>query len=287
MEKAPRRCLPLACVAVAACLFSSAPLLPAPRLVYAAQSAPSASATTVVALSREEQARFLEHAAIVRTRPVSKGVTGTLRATLSDGTLTHDASIQSVDDYKAVFQSAKSSEIAFRDTWRYNVAAYQLSLLLGVADLVPVTIERRHQGKDASFTWWVDEVLMDEGERLKKNLSSPDPETWRKELRVVRIFDQLIANVDRNMGNMLIDRGWHIWMIDHTRAFRRNEELKNEKALSRCDPALLQALKRLTAEQLEKSLGRWLRPEEIKPMLARRDHIVAFFEKSVTVGATF
>ncbi len=284
MTEALRRRLSLASVALAACLCSSAPLLPASRVVYAAQAVPSATPTTDVALSQEERATFLERAKVIRTRPISKGVTGTLRATLSDGTLTHDASIQAVDEYMSIFQSAKSSEVGFRDTWRYNVAAYQLSLLLGLEDMVPVTVERRHEGHDASFTWWVDDVLMDEGERLKKKLSSPTSETWRAELRVVRIFDQLIANVDRNLGNMLIDRGWHIWMIDHTRAFRRNEELKSEKALSRCDPALLKALKALTEERLKKDVGRWLRPEEIRPMLARRDRIVAFFEKQVPVG---
>ncbi len=282
MTKATRGCLPLVCVAASLCLSRSFLLFPQPHLLHAAQAVASVSPTSDVVLSREERAQFLERAKVVRSRSASKGVTGTLRATLSDGTVTHDASIQSVDEYKNVFQSNKSSEIGFRDTWRYNVAAYHLSLLLGV-DMVPVTVERRHEGRDASFTWWVDDVLMDEGERLKKNLSSPNPETWRNELRVVRIFDQLIGNVDRNMGNMLIDRAWHIWMIDHTRAFRRNERLRDEKTLSRCDPALLAALKALTEEQLEESVGRWLRREEIRPLLARRDRIVSFFEKQVPV----
>ena len=281
-QPTPRR-LSLAWLAAAVYLSGSLLLLPPRSLLQAAQAVPSAVPTSEVALSAEERARFLEHAAIVRTRPVSKGVTGTLRATLSDGTLTHDASIQSVDEHKQIFQSTRGTEIGFRDTWRYNVAAYRLSLMLGL-DMVPVTVERRHKGRDASFTWWVDDVLVDEGERLKKKLSSPDRERWREDLRVLRIFDQLIANVDRNLGNMLIDREWRIWMIDHTRAFRRNDQLGNEKNLSRCDPALFEALKALTEERLEQTLGRWLWKEEIRSLLARRDRLVAFFEKHGKVG---
>jgi len=37
---------------------------------------------------------------------------------------------------------------------------------------------------------------------------------------VVRLFDQLIYNTDRNLGNLLIDKSWRLWMIDHTRAFK-------------------------------------------------------------------
>jgi hypothetical protein len=33
----------------------------------------------------------------------------------------------------------------------------------------------------------------------------------------MRAFDQLIYNTDRNLGNLLIDGDWRIWMIDHTR----------------------------------------------------------------------
>lgn len=275
---------PFAVLVFALCLSGGGALLSEPRLLQAAQAVPSASPPSGVTLSREERVRFLEQAKVVRTQEASKGVTRTLRATLSDGTVTHEASIQSVDEYKDVFQSNRASEIGFRDTWRYNVAAYHVNLMLGL-DMVPVTVERRHKGRDASFTWWVDDVLMDEGERLRKQVSAPDPNKWTDALRVVRIFDQLIANVDRNLGNMLIDRDWRIWMIDHTRAFRRSEQLRNEQNLSRCDPALFEALKALTEERLQQTVGRWLRPEEIRPLLDRRDRIVAFFETNGRVGA--
>ena len=40
----------------------------------------------------------------------------------------------------------------------------------------------------------------------------------------MRVFDELIANTDRNQGNMLIDKQWKLWLIDHTRGFRTTSD---------------------------------------------------------------
>ncbi len=230
-------------------------------------------------LTRAEQAAFLERAEITSTRRVSKGITGTVRATLTDGTYTHDASIQTVDEHKAIFEGKKGTELDFRDSWRYNLAAYHLDILLELG-MVPVTVERRYKGQDASFTWWVDDVMMDEGERYKKKVSAPDSVAWNRQLWTLRVFDQLIDNTDRNLGNMLIDREWKVWMIDHTRAFRRHDELRTQGNLTRCDRQLFTKLKALNATQIRQTVGRWLRDWEIAPMLTRRDRIVEHFERA-------
>ena len=96
------------------------------------------------------------------------GINNTRRATLSDGRITHDAHIQTVDISKTVFQPARGpAELNFKDTYRYNIAAYRLARLLGL-NHVPVSVERR-LGRDlAAVTWWVDDVLMDEGAQFKR-----------------------------------------------------------------------------------------------------------------------
>ena len=50
------------------------------------------------------------------------------------------------------------------------MAAYRLDRLLGL-NLVPVSVGRLYRGHTAAFTWWIDDVMMDEGERLKKKLA--------------------------------------------------------------------------------------------------------------------
>jgi hypothetical protein len=227
--------------------------------------------------------QFLLKANVVRTRSAGKGITGSLRATLSDGVLTHDAHIQTVDESKREFRTDQGTEFNFRDSWSFNVAAYKLDRLIGLR-LVPVSVERRFRTTVAAFTWWVDDVQMDEGERLKKKLNSPDPQGWNEEMQLVRLFDQLIYNIDRNLGNLVITKDWTIWAIDHTRAFRTSPTLKSPGNVARCDRQVFDRLKALDRETLRRELSSHLQTWEIDAILKRRDAIVAIIEKKGPVG---
>jgi len=241
----------------------------------AAQNQPTPE--VISELTRAQKTAFLKTAKVVRSRSAPRGITETLRLTLSDGTLTHDASFQSIDESKLQFQSNLGTEMNFRDTWQFNMAAYQLDEILGL-NMVPVTVERSYVGKTGSFTWWVDDVLMTELERFKKKIPPPVSESWSCQMQIVRVFDQLIFNTDRNLGNLVIDKDWQIWMIDHSRAFRRRHDLLDPKILTRCDGELLERMKRLDAASLT-NLNKYLNRMEIQGLLKRRDKIVEFFEK--------
>ena len=237
------------------------------------------------ALSDAEIERFLLEARVVRTRSIGKGVTAAERATLSDGTLTHDAQIQTIDERRQRFESPHGIEFNFRDSWKYNVAAYRLDRLIGL-NMVPVSVSRRWRTAPAAYTWWVDDVMMEEGDRLKRKIAAPDADAWNRQMQLVRLFDQLIYNVDRNIANVLITRDWRIWAIDHTRAFRVFRELKSAGNITRCDRQVLDALKRLDRATLASRLDDVLTPDEIATLLARRDLIVARLE-ALGPGALF
>jgi hypothetical protein len=260
--------VPSLALLAAATLLLSAPL--------AAQGPPASSATPTLSTPEEREA-FLSGARVVRTRPASKGITNTLRVTLSDGVVTHDASVQSIDESRAVFESARGTELNFKDSWRFNVAAYKIDRLLDLG-MIPPSVERRFNAKVSSFTWWVDDVLMDEQERYQKKRRAPSIQDWNQQMWVTRLFDQLIANVDRNLGNLLIDKSWNIWLIDHSRAFRLNAELRSPENLSRVDRSLLNRLRQLDRESLRSATSGYLTGQEIDALLSRRDHIVAHFE---------
>jgi hypothetical protein len=246
--------------------------LPEPVALAQAQT-PTAAPT----LSDPEIERFLLEGRITKTKSIGKGVTNSVRATLTEGTITHDAQIQVVDERKNTGPSSQGPELNFRDTWAFNIAAYKLDRLIGL-NLVPVSVERRYQNKVGAFTWWIDDVMMDEGERLKKNIQPPSPSLWNETMQLVRIFDQLIYNMDRNMGNLLITKDWRIWAIDHTRAFRLHKTLKNPANVTRCDRGVFEGLKRLDKPTLERELGRHLTNWEMDAVLARRDAIVKIIE---------
>ena len=96
----------------------------------------------------------------------------------------------------------------------------------------------------------------------------------------MKVFDQLIFNTDRNQQNILYDKNWKLWMIDHSRAFRIKTNLQDPKALEKCDRVLLQKLKDLNEKDVKAAIGNWVRPGEIKALMARRNLIVAYFEKA-------
>jgi hypothetical protein len=229
-------------------------------------------------LNEEQMRDFLLTAKVLSWKEVSKGITGVQRLTMNDGKITHDASFQSVDEakIKETFNDGRT-EMNFRDSYKYNLAAYELAKLVGLGDMMPVTVERRWNGRTGSLSWWLP-VKMDEEKRLKNKIEPPDADAWNKQMHKMRVFSQLVYDTDRNLGNVLISEAWHLWMIDFSRAFRRYTDLENPKNLVKCQRQLLERLRRLDAAEVADKTGNWLNKEEIKAMMARRNKIVAVFE---------
>jgi hypothetical protein len=234
----------------------------------------AASVQTAPALSDTQIEEFLLHAKVLKTRSIKKGITGSLRATLSDGKLTHDAHIQTVDEHQQQFTGATGGvEFDFRDSWTFNIAGYRIDRLIGM-NMVPVSVERHWAYSQAAYTWWLDDVVMDEEVRRSKKAEPPNVETWNQQMQMVRVFDQLIANIDRNLGNLMITKDWRLWPIDHTRAFRTNHELKTPANVTRADRAVVERMKSLDRESLKRATGKYLTTFQIDAVLARRDAIL-------------
>jgi hypothetical protein len=272
--KSVGRLLTLLVIAAAALVCPPAPLW--------AQEAVSATS----ALTWQQMEDFLLNAKIVTSREIGKGVTGSRVATLTDGRITHEAHIQNVNVEKQIFQPSRGpTEINFKDHYRYNIAAYRLARLLGLTN-VPVSVERRVERHHAAVTWWVDDVMMDELERMEREKKNTLPQTWRPAkatayIHVRRVFDELIANTDRNAGNQLWTKDGMLWLIDHTRAFRVRHGLNKPRVLQRCDGNLLKALQALTIESVTAAVERTLTGEEIKAVIKRRDLIVKQFDEMI------
>src|SRR6266540_1332803 len=227
------------------------------------------SADATQHLTKAEMEVFLRTAKIVNHKELGTGVTHSIRATLSDGRIQHDAHIQQVDESKTTFQTDRGTEMNFRDTWKFNIAAYRLDQILDL-NMTPMSVERSALGKPSAVTWWLDGTIM-EVDRRKKHLEPPDMDAWNRQIHVYRVFDQLIFNTDRNLQNLMIDtKDWQIWMIDHTRAFRMRTDLLDAKSLARCDRKLLAGLRKLDLATL-RELKPYVTDPEIKGLLARCD----------------
>ncbi len=245
---------------------------------FAAAQQPGTPATD------QEKEEFLRTATVTSSREIPVGVTHTRRAALTKSGYTHDAHIQTINESQREYRSARGVEINFTDTYKYNIAGYRLDRLLGL-NMMPVSVQRKIGGTTAAVTWWVDDVQMMELERHNKRLDAPDPEAWKRQMFMVRIFNELTYDSDANLGNLLIDKNWRLWIIDKTRAFRLMTNLRTAKTLEdpqlQCDRKVYAALKVLDQPLLEKQLMPFLTKPEIKAVLARRDRIVKIIDTHI------
>lgn len=245
-------------------------------------SAQEQSANNGNDFTEQQKVDFLMKAKVIHSSHTAKGVTEPWHLTLSDGTVTHDANFQPIDEMKPVMQFADGhQEFNFKDSYKYDVAGYELAKLVGMDTMIPVTVERSWNGMRGAMVWWVPDVAMDEGDRMQKNVSAPDPDAWNKQMYKVRVFDELVYDTDPNLTNVLITKDWKIWRIDFTRGFRTWKKLRNPENLVMCDKTLLGKLKALNEDDLKAATKKELSGSEIKAVMARRDLIVDTFSKLV------
>lgn len=228
---------------------------------------------------------FLEAAEIESEEPLSEGINKFSRLLLArDGVRMHAV----FRDVRVRKDRAKMSDGRvvrnFRDDCVFEVAAYRLARLLGLHS-VPPTVMRRINGRNGSVQVWIEDATT-EGQRIKKSLSPPDDQDWLNQWQVIRLFDSLIYNDDRNPGNILIDRNWKLWMIDHTRAFREEKELMSDSGRIRyqvlkCERTVWENLKTLDRDTLTRTLGDVLEKRQILALLTRRDLLVEDLQQRI------
>ena len=247
--------------------------------VWSAAALRAQPAAAPAALTCAEIETFLKTAKIGRPRDIPVGVTMPRRATLESDNLRHDAAIQTADIQQAAYTTPKGTELNFRDTWKFNVAGYEVAKMLQL-NMVPPYVERRYSGGPAALSWWVNDAMM-ERDRVQKKLEPPEPRRWNDEMLGARLFRELIGDYDFNQTNTLITKDWRIWMIDFTRAFRPARTLQYPDEVARADRTLLANLRALNRDTLRAKVGKWLENNLIDALLARRDLLVGILDKQI------
>jgi len=233
--------------------------------------------------TEQQKIEFMEKAQVVKSHQTSKGVTSPWKLTLSDGTVTHDALFQPVEESAPTKQFADGhTEINFKDKWQYNIAGYRVAKMIGLDDMVPVYTSRKWDGKDGSVSWWVPNVMFDEGDRLKRSEHPPDMDSWNHQMYDLRILTALFYDMDPNLTNVLIDKDWKIWRIDFTRAFREFKDLPAKKDLAMCRKDVYPKLKQLNYDDVLSATQPYLAKGEVKALIARRDKIVQIFDQLIS-----
>src|SRR4029077_13446083 len=126
------------------------------------------------------------------------------------------------------------------------------------------------EGAPAALQLWIENTIMLKEVRAK-HLEPADGAKWNRQLHRTYLFDDLVANIDENEGNLLFDAEWNFIKIDHSRAFTATLELPFEigKTLVQIDRPLFDRMKRLTRDTVQREIGDLLEPGALDALFTR------------------
>jgi hypothetical protein len=230
--------------------------------------------------ANREIVEYLRSAEIVDRKKLGQGTTGIERVLLDGGGVRVRAALRTFDKtYRGPFEGYPPSVRRVRDAGIFECAAYELSEALGIGR-VPPTVCRQVDETPASLQIWF-EHGMTQSDAAEKSLAPPDMGRWELEKDRIQVFDALIANLDRNQGNIMIDRDWSLWFIDHTRAFSPTRNLVWPDKVTRCSRGLWLALRNMDEAAVRQRLQPILTKAEIASLFKRRDELVARIDKLI------
>lgn len=234
-------------------------------------------------LTGQEAVDFLRSAEVVgkpeKFDPVA--ITSPLRVRLTDGKHTLRAVFKDEDTLYPNFRYGDGREVErATDSYKHEIAAFELDLLMGL-DLVPPCVERKIGSRKGSLCLWV-EGSRPEDERRDKGLVPPDPEAFKGQMREIRLFQQLIADLDySNIRNMVVDDDFRVYKVDSSMAFYSDSALLADLNSSHLSRRFLEALEALDKDEVTKKLKPWLLNVQSKTLWARRGKILKRADKLI------
>jgi hypothetical protein len=195
------------------------------------------------------------------------GVTKPSRAYFAPGGLAESMA------WKAITPGMKGG---FYESYRSEIAAYELDKLLGL-QMVPPTVERQVDRVTGAAVLWASPTRsFKEMGGVPGQAKSPAPPAarvagWTRQLVRAKMFDNLIANKDPNLGNWLVDGDWHLLLIDHSRSFTSMKTLVHK--MDNIDRGLWDKFLALDEATLQTAVGAWMGKGEVRAILERRERM--------------
>lgn len=230
--------------------------------------------------SHEQLEEFLRTANVVSSEDIGTGITLPKKLLLEkDGVRAH-AIFKDVDERTPGVSRVKGLTVTnWHDFHLYDCAAYQLDRILGLGH-VPPSVPRTVGNSDGTVTLWIEHTIMDV-DRQERGLEPPSMIRWHQQQKMMFVFDALVGNADANLSNVLIDRTWKLWFIDHTRSFVTSKKLFAPRSLVHCERGLWRAINDLDKAAVTERLGAYLDGKEIDAVMARRDEIVKIIQQEI------
>ena len=151
--------------------------------------------------------------------------------------------------------------------YRREVAAYELSKVLGWPRIPPTVVRRQ-----APHGIGAVQLFIEADRRHFLDEQSARPETWVE----VALFDVITNNADRKSGHCLFDTEDRVWVIDHGLTFHVDQKLRTviwDFSGEPLPPQLCGDVERAMIDmekgQLAERLGELLRPAEVRVLMRR------------------
>lgn len=225
--------------------------------------------------ARDAVERVLATARIVSNVAVGQGITGARILELESDGLRRRAVFKTVDErIEFDYQFGRETAAGYRDSFRHELAAYEIDKLLGLG-LVPPVVQREVDGRPGSLQVWVTRTNL----RFVRQYPLPAPESASQHVHAVRLLDYLIFNTDRHLRNLFFDEQWRPVVIDHSMAF--HSFTRPSRPLYRFPREPVARLRALDRKRLEDALGKYLDDDQLDALEARRRIALEMVDRAV------
>ncbi len=209
---------------------------------------------------------FLRNARVVDVKKeISAGRSRPWIVTLAAGGVRHQAIFKHFDYRRPQPQP---------HSYKYELAAYELTRLLGV-ELVPPVVERKIENLAGSLQIFL-ENCVSEQDRRRKKLEPPEPAALAKAVEGIRVFESLAGDRCLNFGDLFVHTDdWRVCRVDFSEAFDLSQELKEDCPITFCSRKLYAGLTHLDSRAVRQAMKPYLNDRETEALLARKALLVA------------
>lgn len=159
------------------------------------------------------------------------------------------------------------------DSYKYDIAAYELTKLLGV-ELIPPVVERVIGGRDGSLQVYLENCIR-EKDRKRKRLEPPDLKAFSNALEGIKVFESLTYDKCQDADDLYIHmEDWRVCRVDFSEAFAPVSELLPGCDITVCSRKLYAGLLKLDEGTVKSALKTYLNDEEIGMLLIRKGLLV-------------
>ena len=215
-----------------------------------------------------ELMEYMRTAEVVNERPIGIGINRSVKVTLEQDGVRSNAIFREVDVRRNMTSIDDVHYQLFADSYLFECAAYELATMIDLPR-VPPAVLRTIGDRRGSLQIWLEDTLDEESDAFQP----PTPREWVGQLWDMYFFDNLLYNIDRNLGNRLVTSDYRLWLIDHTRGFQFKFDLLDD-TMARVPRRSWERLLALTENDLKNALENYLTPIEIGSILQRRNALV-------------